>query len=280
MAETILITGATGNVGMEIIGALRGSGHTAARRCHQRRAGARAAWRRHRLRHVRFRAPGDVSRLAYAGVTRMFLMRPPQISDIPRYITPAIVAAKQAGVQQIVFLSLLGVEKNTIVPHAKVEAAILAAGVPYTFLRPSFFMQNLSTTHRDEIRDGSEIFVPAGHGATSFIDARDIAAVAALALTEDGHANKAYPLTGSAALTYRPGCRDHDGGAWSTNSLPQPIAASVYRPSSSAWRSAGVHSGHVRNLHHSTAWPCQTCDRRHRAATWPGANHAPAVRRG
>lgn len=201
MAETILITGATGNVGAEIIGALRGSGHTL------RAAVTNVERARTRLSDDIDYAVFDFARPetfvpAYEGVTRMFLMRPPQISDIPRYITPAIVAAKQAGVQQIVFMSLLGVEKNPVVPHAKVEAAILEAGMPYTFLRPSFFMQNLSTTHRDEIRDGSEIFVPAGHGATSFIDARDIAAVAALALTEDGHANKAYPLTGSAALTY------------------------------------------------------------------------------
>jgi len=63
-------------------------------------------------------------------------------------------------------------------------------------------MQNLSTTHRAEVRDQSEIFVPAGRGKTSFIDVRDLAEVAAKTLTEPGHTFKAYPLTGAEALGY------------------------------------------------------------------------------
>ena len=63
-------------------------------------------------------------------------------------------------------------------------------------------MQNLSTTHRKEIKERNEIFVPVGKAKTSFIDARDIGAVAAVALTQDGHANKNYDLTGSEALDY------------------------------------------------------------------------------
>jgi uncharacterized protein YbjT (DUF2867 family) len=138
---------------------------------------------------------------AFSGVDRVFLMRPPHISD-PKVIAPSIEAARAAGVRQIVFLSLQGAEKNAIVPHAKIEKLLLGAGIPWTFLRPSFFMQNLSGQHREEIRDRDEIFVPAGNGRTSFIDVRDIAAVAALALTETGHENIAYTLTGSEALTY------------------------------------------------------------------------------
>lgn len=110
--------------------------------------------------------------------------------------------AKAAGVEHVVFLSLLGAEKNPWVPHRHVERYIEASGLAYTFLRPSFFMQNLSTTHRADIRDRHEVFVPAGRGRTSFIDARDIAAVAVTTLTEPGHEGKAYPLTGSEALTY------------------------------------------------------------------------------
>ena len=106
------------------------------------------------------------------------------------------------GVEHIVFLSLLGAERNRIVPHAKIEAHIRSSGIPYTFLRPSFFMQNLSTTHREEIAERDEIFIPAGKGTTSFIDARDIAAVAVRTLTERGHELRAYDLTGAEALSY------------------------------------------------------------------------------
>jgi uncharacterized protein YbjT (DUF2867 family) len=127
-------------------------------------------------------------------------MRPPQIADVERFLFPAIDAAQAAGVRHVVFLSLMGV--NPRVPHYKVEQKILASGLPYTFIRPSFFMQNLDTFYRDDIRLRDELFVPAGRAKTSFIDVRDIGVVAALALTGEGHRNKAYTLTGSEALDY------------------------------------------------------------------------------
>lgn len=199
--STILVTGATGNVGSEVIRYLVQDG-----------ANVRAAI----LPTQKPRAPfdgrvetvpfdfGDPATHAPAldGVTKLFLMRPPAISDTRRYIDPVIAQARASGVSQIVFLSLLGAEKNPVVPHAGIEKSILASGVPYTFLRPSFFDQNLSTTHRADIKEYGQIYVPAGNGKTSFIDVRDIAAVAAKTLIEDGHANKAYPLTGDVALDY------------------------------------------------------------------------------
>ncbi|MFN8481510.1 MAG: SDR family oxidoreductase [Anaerolineae bacterium] len=199
--STILVTGATGNVGSEVVRFLLQDG-----------ANVRAAILptqkprdtfNGRVAYVPFDF-GDKATHAPAldGVTRMFLMRPPAISDTRRYIDPVIAQARASCVSQIVFLSLLGAEKNPVVPHAGIEKSILASGVPYTFLRPSFFMQNLSTTHRADIKEYGEIYVPAGQGKTSFIDVRDIAAVAAKTLIEDGHANKAYPLTGDVALDY------------------------------------------------------------------------------
>ena len=139
---------------------------------------------------------------AFLGVRRVFLMRPPQISDVQRYMFPALDAAKAAGVESVVFLSLIGIEQNKVVPHYKVEQYVLTSGLSYTFLRCSFFMQNLNTTHRAEIRDRDEIYLPVGKARTSFIDVRDIGAVAALALSRPGHANKAYDLTGGEALDY------------------------------------------------------------------------------
>ncbi|MBW4439501.1 MAG: SDR family oxidoreductase [Pleurocapsa minor GSE-CHR-MK-17-07R] len=197
--NTVLVTGATGNVGSEVVLALAGKANIRAAVTDVEKAKGRLP---PGTEAVRFDFE-DASTFAgaFAGVDRLFLMRPPHISD-PKVIAPSIEAAKAAGVKQIIFLSLQGAESNSIVPHAKIEKLLLTCGVPYTFLRPSFFMQNLTGQHRDEIRQRGEIFVPAGRGRTSFIDARDIAAVAALALTEDGHENKAYTLTGSEALTY------------------------------------------------------------------------------
>jgi uncharacterized protein YbjT (DUF2867 family) len=139
---------------------------------------------------------------AFAGVDRLFLLRPPHISDVDRSIKPVIDYAAAHGVRQIVFLSLIGAEKNKVVPHAGIEKLLLAGTVPYTLLRAGFFMQNLSTTHRLDIIEHDDVFVPAGKGKTAFVDTRDLAAVAALALTQPGHENKAYSLTGCEALDY------------------------------------------------------------------------------
>lgn len=191
----ILVTGANGNVGGEVCRLLRAQGVPlrAAVRDPAQVAGDGV--------HFDFEQPATFAP-ALAGVERLFLMRPPSISDVKRYLFPVVDAARAAGVRQVVFLSLLGAERNPWVPHRHVELYLEASGLPYTFLRPSFFMQNLSTVHVADIRDRDEISVPAGHGKTSFIDARDIAAVAALTLVEDGHERRAYPLTGDAALSY------------------------------------------------------------------------------
>ncbi|WP_256941562.1 NmrA family NAD(P)-binding protein [Bacillus thuringiensis] len=151
--------------------------------------------------YLNFEDPSSVQP-ALKGVKKLFLLRPPHLTDAKKYFQPVIDAAKRENVQHIVFLSLLGVEKNPIVPQAKIERIIKESGIPYTFLRPSFFMQNLLSQHGDELRKDKIIEVLAGRGKTSFIDVRDIGEVAAKVLTEDRHRFKAYALTGSEALTY------------------------------------------------------------------------------
>jgi uncharacterized protein YbjT (DUF2867 family) len=75
--------------------------------------------------------------------------------------------------------------------------------VSWTFVRASFFHQNLSTTHAADIRDRDQIIVPAGGGATAFVDAEDVGAVAAAALLDpSAHAGRAWTVTGPRALTY------------------------------------------------------------------------------
>ena len=198
----ILVTGASGNAGAEVVRLLAQSG-----------APIRAATRTGALppdaihdglvKPVAFDFMEPATwRDALDGVSRIFLVRPPAISDVKHNINPMIDVAKSMGVEQIVLLSLLGAEKIPVVPHRKIELHIEKSGIPHTFLRASFFMQNLSTTHLEEIRDHNEIAVPAGKGKTSFIDVRDIAAVAAQALTGPINTGIAYDLTGSEALGY------------------------------------------------------------------------------
>lgn len=197
----ILVTGATGNVGREVVRALaaRGAAARAAAfdEADARRVPAEAA----ETVLFDFTNPATYP-AAFDGVDRLFLMRPPAISNIRRDMKPAIDFAATAGVRHVVFLSLIGAERNRIVPHAKIEKLLIGSGMAWTMLRCGFFMQNLDTTHRADLVEHDDIFIPAGDGRTAFIDVRDIGAIAARVLTEPGHAGRAYPLTGSESLTY------------------------------------------------------------------------------
>ncbi len=86
---------------------------------------------------------------ALDGVQKVFLMRPPQLGKPKHDMQPFMDEMKKRKLEHIVFVSLMGVEKNPIVPHRKIEDMIRESGIGYTFLRPGFFMQNLNTTHRD-----------------------------------------------------------------------------------------------------------------------------------
>jgi uncharacterized protein YbjT (DUF2867 family) len=197
----ILVTGALGNVGAEVVKKLLAKGQTV------RVADVDARQLSERFGDSVEIVPFDFSQpetyeAAFKGVQKMFLMRPPRITDVKRYMFPAIAAAKMAGVKQVLFLSLIGIEKITFVPHYRVEQYLQQIDLQSTFLRCSFFMQNLNTTHRKEIKERNEIFVPVGSAKTSFIDVRDIGAVAAVALTEAGHVGRNFDLTGSERLSY------------------------------------------------------------------------------
>lgn len=197
----ILVTGALGNVGAEVVKALCTKGQTV------RAADIEVGKLKERfddaVEAVRFDFTDPSTYAAtFKGVKKMFYMRPPHLTNIPRDMVPSMDAAKAAGVTYAVFLSIIGIEDAKYVPHFKVEEYLQKIGMQTTFLRCSFFMQNLNTTHRKEIKGRSELFIPVGKAKTSFIDARDIGAVAAVILTEEGHAGRNYDLTGSEALDY------------------------------------------------------------------------------
>jgi len=139
---------------------------------------------------------------ALEGVDTLFLMRPPAISDVQTHLFPVIDRALEKGIKQIVFLSLQGVQFNPLTPHFKVEKYLKKRKAPYTFIRPNFFMQNLSTFYADDIKKRDEIFLPAGNGKTAFIDTRDIGAAVAQTMQGDSHIGKAYTVTGSESLDY------------------------------------------------------------------------------
>ncbi len=196
--KSVLVTGATGNVGSEVIVQLvkRGIPVKAA----VRPTGSGTAPEGAVPVAFDFERP-ETFLSALDGVDRVFLMRPPQMSDASA-MRPFVEAMSEAGIEHVVFMSVQGAGSNPFVPHHGIESLLKKSGLSWTFLRPSFFMQNLSTTHCADIRDHDEICVPAGKGRTNFIDATDIAEAAAVCLTSRGHERKAYEITGSEALTY------------------------------------------------------------------------------
>lgn len=202
---SILVTGSSGTVGRAVAGALVAAGENVVSAVRDPGSGGDASRTEiapgSEAREFDFAGPsGWVS--AFTGVDRLFLLRPPAIANVGDTLLPVIDVALEQGVRQIVFLSLQGVQFNTATPHHAVEKHLRKRKAPYTFLRPNFFMQNLSTVYRDEIREQSEIYLPAAGAHTAFIDARDIGRVAARVFTEPGHLGKAYTLSGEQSLTY------------------------------------------------------------------------------
>lgn len=205
-APTILLTGATGTVGQAVAQALADRGMPF--RALVRQPDTEAAQRLAALPGVElvtgdFNDPASLQR-ALAGVERAFLLTNSTEQAEAQQLR-FVELARQADVQHLVKLSQWAADAASPVRflryHAAVESAIRTAGLSYTFLRPNLFMQGL-LAFGDSIRAQGQFFAPIGEARISVIDVRDIAAVAAVALTEPGHENQTYDLTGPAALTH------------------------------------------------------------------------------
>lgn len=196
-ARPVLVSGATGNVGAALLSTLHDAGHAAiAASPHALERAPSGVL----VRRLDFEDPSTFAP-ALDGVGAVFLMRPPHISDVKTHIRPFIAAMKDAKVEHVVFLSLMGV--NPAMPHWQVEQDLRASNLGWTFLRAAFFSQNLGVAYQADIRDHDRLRLASGRGRTSFIDARDIADVAAIVLTAPApHLQQAYTLTGPQALDY------------------------------------------------------------------------------
>jgi uncharacterized protein YbjT (DUF2867 family) len=195
----LLVTGATGHVGRELVRELDRRG--AACRVLVRDP-ARAADLPARAERVvgDLDAPASLAP-AFDGAERLFLLVPGIGIDHTEH---AIAAAKAAGVRHIVYLSSYAVLGDPVPAmgrwHHEREQLIRACGIPATFLRPCGFMTN-AFDWLPTLRDGGYVLDPIGPGRAAPIDPADIAAVAAVTLTEDGHQGEEYLLTGGEAFT-------------------------------------------------------------------------------
>ena len=195
----ILITGASGNVGKEVLKQITQTG-VEVRAAFQSVSKAASAPSGVEIVTVDYNQP-ETLRTALKAVERVFLVGPPT-AQLPALERKAMEVIAQSGVRQVVKLSAMG-GREAIFPrqHAQSEDYIQSTGVPYTFLRPNGFMQNMVNYNTPTINTQSAFYGSEGDGRVSHIDIRDVAAVAMKALTEDGHVGKAYTLTGPEALT-------------------------------------------------------------------------------
>jgi len=197
----ILVTGATGHIGSELVRLLSGKGASV-------RAVTRDPQRAQHLPGVDWvkgdlREAGSLASL-FRGADRMFLLTS-NSEDMRTLQVNAIRAARAAGVAHVVKGSALGASDHSKSPigkaHYEVERALQESGIAWTILRPHVFMQNFLDIAPTIVREG-RIRAASGDGKIPFVDARDIAAVAAIALTAPGHEGKWYVLTGPEALSY------------------------------------------------------------------------------
>src|SRR5829696_1565026 len=199
----LLVTGSTGTTGMEVLRALKA-------RSVEARGLVRDETKAHHLRALGFEPAtgdlGDPRTLAPAleGVERVYLVSPigPMQSEFEQAF---LETAKEAGVKHIVKLSVIGASPEAPTrfarTHAKVEQALRESGMAWTLLRPTSFMQN-TLSWGARVLDGT-FYSPVPDAAFSIVDARDVAEVAAVALTEEGHEGKAYGLSGPEAVSFR-----------------------------------------------------------------------------
>jgi len=195
----ILVTGATGTVGSEVVTQLLAAGKQV--RAMTRNPSKAKFDSRVDVVKGDFESPESLQR-AVSGVERVFsLTFGPRIGIHERNLS---VEAKKAGVRHIVKLSALGGDeevRNAIRKwHDEGEQAIRETGIPLTVVRPGAFMSN-ALHWRETIRSQGKVFSNYGEGKLPPVHPRDIAAVVVRALASEGHEGKEYSVTGPEALT-------------------------------------------------------------------------------
>ncbi|HEY3388974.1 MAG TPA: NmrA family NAD(P)-binding protein [Prolixibacteraceae bacterium] len=203
--EKILITGATGNVGLTTLKLLESKNYAGVEVV----AAVRDIGRARKIEGIancnfcqfEFDEPSTYDK-ALEGVTKIVLIRPNQVVDVSRYIFPFLAKAEQAGVKHIVFISIVGAERNRIFANHRTENHFKKLNIPTTILRPSLYMQNLSTLHRHDIQDHDKINIPGGLGLVNYIDVRDVAEAIVTVLMHQGFENQAYEITGPEVMDF------------------------------------------------------------------------------
>ena len=188
MDGTILVTGATGTVGSEVVKQLSSAGQKVRAAVHSTtRADSSDKLKGVELVEMDYNKSETLAR-AFKNADKLFLLTPSS-SKAAEFASNLVTEAKKAGIKHIVKQSLMGADQEVdfdhIHLHRKAEKIIEESGIPFTFLRPNDFMQNFVNFYGPSIRSKNAIYLPAKDAKVTFVDVRDIATVAVKALTDD-----------------------------------------------------------------------------------------------
>jgi len=203
MSKQTLVIGSTGKVGRHAVSELSERGESV-RPATRRPGEIEYDWaERAAPIHFDYDQPETIPP-AVDGVDRIFSIVPPADPRAPETIQPVLDAAERHDIEHLVFMSAYGVDQAPDdMPLRAAELAVRDAEVDTTLLRPNWFMQNFYPGWiHDVIQQTGDVRLPAGDGATSFIDSRDIARTAATVITESGYRGESYTLTGPEALDH------------------------------------------------------------------------------
>ncbi len=193
--ERILVIGASGSVGTELVTLLKQKGRQVIRATHKKDLASDQV-------HLNLVTKEGLES-AFVGIDKVFLLSPPGYTHQDKLLIPLIEEAKKQHLKKVVLMTAMGANANEASPMRKVEVFLEKSGLAFNVIRPNWFMQNFNSYWIQGIRGEGKIFLPVAKAKGSFIDARDIAAVAAELLTTDQHSNKDFDLTGAESL-------DHD----------------------------------------------------------------------
>lgn len=200
----ILVTGSTGNIGSGVVRELTALGAEFRALVRQNTDADKLSAQGVKTVLGDFAQPQSIQ-TALQNIERVFLLSPS--SPMQTEFEGALVdEAKNAGVKHIVKLSILGADSQAnsalLKWHSQIEQKIKASGIAYTFLRPNSFNQNWVPIYAPSVVADGMIYAPAEDCKISWVDTRDIGAVAARVLTESGHEGNTYEITGPDALSY------------------------------------------------------------------------------
>ena len=197
--EKILVIGATGSVGFEVAKLLSDSNKPVKIAVRDPEKAKSINLKNAELIHFEYQNP-DTFKSAFEDVEKLLIVSPPSYLNLQDIVIKAIDSAIAKGVNRIVNISALSAESVLDKPMKQIEDHIKRTGVDFVILRPNCYMQNFKDLFRNLIIQEHQISVPAHNAKTSFIDIRDVAAVAVKALKEKHLNNQTVKLTGKQSL--------------------------------------------------------------------------------